>query len=205
LQANPHAKRVCFRKCTPKYRSDLDELFHDVQNVGKRWLGSQRLQSAPFPSFETSQREFEWGEGLANINPLLHGLGASGFHFEMGETSTGATASSATGRGSGGLFLPDIEYSLRPTKDGVALATHGLGAKTEKFGASRSEQAVRILQDCYSIVLMDEDLLKAMEVFERIQMSEIFVAINPGLLRDKWLHKQIALAGGDVRMGGQTE
>lgn len=76
-------------------------------------------------------------------------------------------------------------------EDEVAAALRTMGEKAEKLAISKTEQAVSLLQEEYKRKLSAEDILGALELFELPRMSEMFIAMKPGILRDTWLAKQI--------------
>lgn len=75
--------------------------------------------------------------------------------------------------------------------DPVAIAMKELGETATELAISKTEQAVKILQNYYGSRLDEEELLLAMEVFEVQTMGELFVGMKEGALRDKWLERQI--------------
>ena len=76
-------------------------------------------------------------------------------------------------------------------EDEVAAALRTMGEKAEKLAISKTEQAVSLLQEEYEKKLSAEDILGALELFELPRMSEMFIAMKPGIFRDTWLAKQI--------------
>lgn len=73
----------------------------------------------------------------------------------------------------------------------VADALLKVGKTAERLAISKTEEAIHILQEDYSDELGEDEMVKAMEIFENLRRSEMFVAMRKGNVRDNWLRKQI--------------
>lgn len=67
-----------------------------------------------------------------------------------------------------------------------------VGKTAERLAISKTEEAIHTLQEDYSDELSEGEMVNAMEIFENLRKSEMFVAMRKGNVRDNWLRKQIS-------------
>jgi hypothetical protein len=80
-------------------------------------------------------------------------------------------------------FRPDISYTPSLPQPVPAIALR----------LTRTEEAVRLLQDQYSERLPIGDMLSSIRVFKNDGNAQIFLELEPGARRDKWLEESIAI------------
>ena len=73
----------------------------------------------------------------------------------------------------------------------IAAALDRIGTTAQSFQRSKTELAIEKLQDEYGLVLSIEDLVKAFQLMENEVKASVFIALQNGSARDRWLAESL--------------
>lgn len=73
----------------------------------------------------------------------------------------------------------------------IAAALDRIGTTAQSIQRSKTELAIEKLQDEYGLVLSIEDLVKAFQLMENEVKASVFIALQDGSARDRWLAESL--------------
>jgi len=73
----------------------------------------------------------------------------------------------------------------------IAAALDRIGTTAQSIQRSKTELAIQKLQDEYGLVLPIEDLVKAFQLMENEVKASVFIALQDGSARDRWLAESL--------------